>query len=90
MTLPSRDGSIKAAFSRDRGSYLGDPNVRQPSDLKDSTLAGSRVPHAANGPLAAMLQRWQTPPPGHGSTYQRYDAPGRNSSEWVDAVTHCR
>jgi len=90
MTLPSRDKSIRATYSQTRGGYLGDPNVQQPSDLKDATLLAAKgAAPAARGPLGSVLLSWQTPPPGHGSTYERYDISvgGSSDSVWVDMAT---
>lgn len=90
MTLPSKDGSIRATYSQTRGAYLGDPNVQQPSDLQDAILLGPRgATPAAAGPLGSVLKSWQTPPPRHGSTYERYDVSvaGTKDREWVDTAT---
>lgn len=90
VTLPSTDGEIPPTYSRTRGAFLGDPNIPQPSDLAaTATLSSQSLHPTATGPLGDALAGWQVPPPGHGSTYERFDVPSSEGtdSEWLDSAT---
>jgi hypothetical protein len=77
-------------FGRSVGTTPNDPSVPDAATLLKT--AGSWGTEAGSGPIGDVLQPWQTPPSGHGSTYQLLTSTDLNDPDhpwkiWIDTTT---
>ena len=66
------DPNASDDFSREVGTSVSDANLDLVADIQEpsKTDLGTQT---GSGSLNSALQPWQTPPPGHGSTYLLYE-----------------
>jgi len=79
--LTKLDGQ-EDAFVMYTGSSPDDANIAGRATILDP--AGFNVPPTAYGSLSSALSSWQTPPPNHGSQYERYEFTRRENIDDID------
>ena len=72
-----------------RGDSVSDPRLDGVATILDVANDQEAEEPVANGPINEQLRAWQTPPPGHGTTYELYEQrdPAEIDDQPTDAIT---
>ncbi len=68
--LSELDGD-EEAHSIYTGTSEEDPGIKGEAPIAEATDVGG--PPSGQGPITDVMEAWQSPPPGHGTTYERYE-----------------